>query len=79
MTAMRALSSPWTKRLNDPALSDHTTVAGINHGLELAPQRLEVGELAVDLQQMRLGDPVDPGTIMAPVVGQPEQRPHLIK
>src|SRR3546814_14093495 len=68
-----------TQRLDDPAVGDRAAITGIDHRLQFAAQRGEIGDLAIDLRQMGMGDPVDPGAITAEIVRQIPPGAHLIE
>ena len=59
------------------ALGNGAVAALTDDAIELAPQRLKVGDLAVDLRQMFAGDDIDGAARLIPVVGQSEQGADL--
>lgn len=66
-------------RFDYPTICNGRAGTRIEASDQLTAQRLQVGEFAVDLGNMRNGDGVDFGTRRIAVVGQAQQRANLVK
>lgn len=67
------------ERLDDLAVGDRAVAARADHPVQLRAQRREIGDLAVDLGQVRPRNAVDRFTRTALVVGQREQFAHRLE
>ncbi len=80
--ALPKRGSAWrnrSKRLYNATIGNDAAIAGIDHGLKLFAKGAQVGQLAIHLQQVLFGDPVDTGTIAAAVARDAQQCTNLIE
>ena len=69
----------WREGFDDAAIGDDAAAALVDHPVEFGLERLQVGDLALDLGAMLLGDCIDRRAGLVAVVGKREQRPDLIE
>ncbi|CEJ83458.1 hypothetical protein HYPGJ_10256 [Hyphomicrobium sp. GJ21] len=64
---------------DDPAISNGAAAALIDHAVQLAAQRAQVGDLSIDFNSMLSGNGIDGFTRSVALVGQIEQCADLVE
>jgi hypothetical protein len=67
------------QRFDDPTVRDRPTAALINHAVEFTAQRLQVGDLSVNLGPVLFGDGIYGVARAVPLVGEIEQCANLVE